>query len=157
MKMEISGFRELNQAIVELGKTTGKNVLRRVARKRLMPMRDAAEANAPERTGILKSRIIVGTRLARSQRGARGVHTGGGNFRTDAKNGIRMHMGPGQEPQAIQSEFGNFRQAAQPFMRPAFDAEAEPAIDGIGDDLWTEIAATAARAARKAARAASRG
>ena len=156
-RVEIEGFEELTAALRDLGKTTGKNVLRRGGRKRLMPMRDKARAGARERSGDLREAINVGTRLAKSQRAARGVHVGGGAFRADPKNDVTVYMGPGQHPQAITEEFGTFNQSPHPYMRPAFDAEADGVIAGIGDDLWVEIRKAAARAAKKAARIAARG
>lgn len=149
---KIEGARELKLALRNLGKSLGKGVLRRVGKKRLVPMRDAAIANAPEKFGDLKKDIKVGTTLAKSQRGRRGEHIGGGAFRTPSKDDVTVYMGPGLLPQAIIQEFGSFKEDAQPYMRPAFDAEADGVIDGIGDDLWAEIAKTAARQRRKAAR-----
>ena len=43
--------------------------------------------------------------------------------------------------------------APQPFLRPAFDAEAKPTIDRLAAAMWTEIDKSAKRAARKAAKA----
>ena len=41
--MKLEGFRELDKALGELPKATGKNVLRKVGRKALEPMRADAE------------------------------------------------------------------------------------------------------------------
>lgn len=150
--VKIEGARELVAALQDLGKSTGKNVLRRVGRKRLEPMRDAAAAKIRERSGAAKRSIKVGTKLAKSQRAARGVHVGGGQFRADPKNDVTIYMGPGQNPEAITEEFGTFNQEPHPYMRPAFDSEAQGVVDGIADDLWVEIRKAAARAAKKAAK-----
>lgn len=150
--VKVEGGPELASTLRKLGKTLGRNILRRVGRKRLEPMRDVAKALAPKGFGDLAEGIIVGTRLAKSQRKARGVHVGGGSFRAAAKDHVTVHVGPGQHPQAIQQEFGNFRHPAQPYMRPAFDQEAGKVIPGIGDDLWSEINKAVARAERKAKR-----
>lgn len=37
-------------------------------------------------------------------------------------------------------EFGTKHHAAQPFARPAFDAEAEPALRVLADAMWRELA-----------------
>lgn len=152
--MAISGFRELDQALVALGKSLGKGVLRRVGKARLEPMRKIAEAKAPVWSGATKKDIKVGTVLAPSQRKAAASWVSGQGMRQEAKNSVTVYMGPGQQPQAIVQEFGSFKEPPQPFMRPAFDAEAQNTITGIGDDLWYEIARTAARKARREARAA---
>ena len=153
----VEGGPELAEALRALGKSAGKNVLRRVGRKRLEPMRDAAKANARRRSGNMADNVIVGTRLAPSQKGAGVARGAGGSFRREAKNNVTVYMGPGQHPQAITEEFGTFNQSPHPFMRPAFDAEADGVIVGIGDDLWAEIKKTAARAAKKAAKLLARG
>lgn len=43
--------------------------------------------------------------------------------------------------------------APQPFLRPAFDAEARPTIDRLAPLIWAEIEKHAQRQARRAARA----
>lgn len=43
--------------------------------------------------------------------------------------------------------------APQPFLRPAFDAEAKGTIDRLAPLIWSEIDKSAKRAARKAAKA----
>lgn len=150
--VELSGFRELDETFYELGKTLGKGVLRRVGTKALEPMAERARAAVAVRKGFLQRSIHVGTRLARSQRQKPSRIAGGGSFRLDAKDDVTVHMGPGQDPAAITEEFGKYNQAPAPFMRPAFDAEAEPTIRRVGDGLWPEIEKTAARRARKLAR-----
>lgn len=42
--------------------------------------------------------------------------------------------------------------APDPFMRPAFDVEAQPTVDRLGPLMWQEIDKAAARAARKASK-----
>src|SRR3546814_13925652 len=71
-----------------------------------------ARAIAPVDEGNLRESIDVSTRLARSQAGDKG-----------ALAPVEMYVGPGQHPQAITQEFGTIKEAAQPFMRPAWDAQ----------------------------------
>ena len=49
-------------------------------------------------------------------------------------------------------EFGNESNPAQPAGRPAFEATKHEALNRLADDLWSEIKATANRAAKKAKR-----
>lgn len=156
-RSHVEGGPELAETLRGLGKTLGKNILRRVGRKRLEPMAEHARGAVRQRSGDLAKSIVVGRPLAKSQRAARGAGIGGGKFRADAKSNVTVHMGPGQQPQAITEEFGKFNQAPHPFMRPAFDAEAPAVIPGIGDDLWAEIHKAAARAAKKAAKLRAKG
>lgn len=152
--VQLSGFPELKAALFELGKSTGKNVLRRVGREMLRPMHEDAKAGARRRSGDLEKSIIIGTRLAPSQRGSINRAVGGGQFRADASNSVNLYMGPGQNPQAITEEFGKYNQSPHPYMRPAFDTHASPAIHRAGQLLWDAVSKAAARKAKKAAKAA---
>ncbi len=148
---ELHGFRELDETFYELGKALGKGVLRRVGTAALQPMAEKARAGVRERSGFLKKTIRVGTTLARSQR--KDARATGEGPRMDPQNDVRVSMGPGQDPAAITEEFGKYNQAANPFMRPAWEAEAAPTIQRVATGLWPEIEKTAARRARRMAAA----
>lgn len=150
--VDLAGFRELDGTFYDLGKTLEKGVLRRVAIKSLQPMAEVAREKVRTRGGFVQRSIHVGTRLAKSQRTK--ATRSGGSFRQDAQDEVTVYMGPGQDPAAITEEFGKYNQAANPYMRPAFDAQAVGTIDRVGEGLWPEIEKTAARRARKLARAA---
>jgi HK97 gp10 family phage protein len=139
----IEGLRELEAALANLPKATGKSVLRRVLRKAATPIEDSAEANAPTLTGGLQSRIVTGTRLTRRQ--AQMV-------KREGKSDAEIHVGTA-DPAGIQTEFGNAHQAAEPWLRPAWDENKEGALDTIAGELGQEIDKAAKRVARKAARA----
>src|SRR3546814_5274143 len=87
-----------------MGRRAGLNALRQGGE----PIAKMARAIAPVDEGNLRESIDVSTRLARSQAGDKG-----------ALAPVEMYVGPGQHPQAITQEFGTFKEAAQPFMRPA--------------------------------------
>lgn len=150
--VKITGLRELEKALGELPKATGKNVLRRVLRKRAQPIADAARAMAPDDPATggddLRASIGVGTKL--SPRQAK-LHRK--MFKSDRAS-VEMFVGAGPDPAAVQQEFGNVNHGPQPFMRPAWDGNKDALIEGIKDDLADEIAKAAKRVAAKAARAA---
>jgi hypothetical protein len=156
VRVSVEGLREIDAALGELGKATGRNVLRRVAVKRLEPMAEEARRMAPDDplTGgnDLKASIAVSTTLGTRQ----------GKLNRKSKSEAEAHMGPAgpggkAPPQGIQQELGNQNHGPQPFMRPVWDGGKEKLLDGIGDDLWLEIAKAADRKAKKAARLAARG
>ncbi|MCB1476649.1 MAG: HK97 gp10 family phage protein [Rhodobiaceae bacterium] len=145
--MKLEGFRELDKALGELPKATGKNVLRKVGRKALEPMRADAEAKAPELTGHLKASVKIGTKLtSRQARQHRRM------FKND-KASVELFMGP-NDPAAIPQEFGWENGKAQPFMRPAWDAGKNDLLDNIKRELGDEIDKAAKRLAKKQAKAA---
>lgn len=141
----IEGLRELDRALGQLPKATGKNVLRRVLRTVGEPIAEAGAANAPVREGHLRESYGVGTKLTRRQAK---LHKK--MFKNDRAS-VEMFVGP-NDPSAVQTEFGNEHQAAEPHLRPAWDAGKGPALESIKAELWSEIDKAAKRLARKAAR-----
>jgi HK97 gp10 family phage protein len=145
MKVKIEGLRELEAALAELPKATGKNVLRRVLIKAAQPIEADAAAAAPELTGRLRRDVSTGTRLNRRQAAM---------ARRLGKSEVEVHVGV-NDPAGVQNEFGNAHQRPQPFLRPAWDANRQGALETISSDLGAEIAKSAARLARRAARRAN--
>lgn len=146
----IEGLKELETALAELPKATGKNVLRRVLRKRAQPIADAASGHATRRTGALAESFAVSTKLSRRQAA---MHRA--MFRDD-KASVEMFVGAGPLPQAHLEEFGSLNNDPNPMLRPAWDSNKTALIEGLKDDLWDEIQKSAARLARKSARAAAK-
>ena len=156
VKVSVDGLREVDAALGELGKATGRNVMRRVAIARLEPMAEEARRLAPDDPDTdgndLKTSIAVSTRLGKRQ----------GKLNRGSKSEAEAHMGPAGPggnvpPQGTQQEFGNKNHPPQPFMRPAWDGGQDALLEGIKDDLWAAIEKAAARQAKKAARLAARG
>lgn len=135
--IKIDGLRDIDAALGKLGKTTGRNVLRRVGIARLEPMAEDMRAKAPVDAGDLKDSIAVSTKNPRRNR---------------KQSMVEVHAGPGRHPQGHLREFGGDRHPPQPFVRPAWDSGKDKLLDGIKDDLWAEIGKAAARQAKKAAK-----
>lgn len=142
-RVRVDGLRELDTALGQLPKATGKNVLRRVLRLAAKPIEQAAEARAPKLTGRLETSINTGTRLNRRQRAM---------ARKAGKSTVEIHVGTA-DPAGVPQEFGTFKEDAQPFMRPAWDAEKDGALTTIATELGGEIEKAAQRLAKKRARA----
>lgn len=152
--VKIEGLKELDDALGELPKATGKNVLRRVLRKAAEPMAEQMRASAPvaeENGGQLRDSIGVGTRLSRNQGR---LHR---KMFKDDRASVEMFVGAGAVPQAHLEEFGGATNAPRPYARPAWDANKDKMLAGIKSDLWAEIERAAARHARKMARLARKG
>jgi len=140
-RVKLSGFRELDHALAQLPKAVARNTLRRIGKEALEPMAAIAAARAPVDEGNLALSIAVSEqRTRRASRGGR-----------DPKTSIEIAMGPAGGfsalPYASFVEFGTVDTPAQPYMRPAFDQEAEATIKRLQESLAKEItkAATAAR------------
>jgi HK97 gp10 family phage protein len=142
--MRLEGLRELRAALAELPKATGKNVLRRALMNAGEPIEQAAAAAAPVLRGHLQRSVTTGQKLTRRQKA---------KHRKESE--VEVFVGAGGLAQAIQQEFGNVNHAAQPFLRPAWDANKVAVAKAIAGELAQEIEKTRARLAHKAARLAA--
>ena len=140
--VRIEGLREVDAALGELGKATGRNVMRRVAVKRLQPIADAMRAKAPVDQSDLRDSITVTTKRPKRHRKV---------------SEVEAYAGPGRHPQAHLQEFGTVNHGPQPFARPAWDQGKGELLPGMADDFWEEISKAAARQAKKTARLAAKG
>lgn len=166
MKVRMTGARDLDRALSNLKKAAARSVARKALTSAAEPMRVAAEAAAPVRSGTLKAAVHVSGRTKkRSDAGAAafGAALRAGQSVADARLAARaanrnaglvtMFMGvESAVGQGVLQEFGTARHAPQPFMRPAWDAHKQGALRIITDELRAEIDKAVARAARKAAR-----
>lgn len=168
-KVKIEGLKELEEALKELPKATGKNVIRRALSNAADPFVNQAKALAPVRKGhlqrgITKSRVVLtkgdagkkafaeamASGASRKEAGA-AAHAANAEAGGDVTSGVIV-IGPGRHPQAIFQEFGTAHHAPRPYMRPAWEENKMPAIENIREELWSEIKKAADRIARKAAR-----
>lgn len=147
MTVRLSGFRELEVALNNLPKATGRNVLRRVAKGALQPMADRAQGLAPKDSGDLAVSIKVSEK--RTRRVAR-------INRFDKNTGIEMAMGPvsggGVLNYATFAEFGTIDTPAFGYMRGAWNGGKDDALEYVKANLGREIDRAASRLAKKAAR-----
>lgn len=140
---KVEGGRELEQALMQLSKAAGKGAVRRALKKAGQPIADAGAGNAPVGpTGNLKESYGVGTKLTRRQAKL---------ARRETKNHVEVHVGP-NDPAAIQTEFGNEHQAAEPHLRPAWDGNKNQALEIVKTEMRKEILKSVARAQRRAAK-----
>ncbi len=150
--VKVEGFRETEAALSDLvdmiggSRATGKNVLKRVLVKAAKPIESDAAANAPQLSGRLAGDVKTGTRLTRRQAGM---------AKALGKSTVELHVGV-SDPAGVQTEFGNEHQRAEPWLRPAWDANSQGALDTISTELGPEIAKAAARVSKKAARKAGK-
>ncbi|WP_407496843.1 HK97-gp10 family putative phage morphogenesis protein [Pseudooceanicola sp. MF1-13] len=143
--MRFEGGKELEQALRALPGTTARASARRVMKGAGEIVARAAQALAPVLTGELVESYGIGTQLTRRQRRA---------ARGGDKADVEVFIGPGEGgyQAGLQTEFGNEHQAAQPHLRPAFDANVRNVLDHISREWWADIEKTLARRARKLAR-----
>lgn len=153
VRVRVEGLRELNAALSELPKATGRNVLKRTAEKALKPFIEMARQLVPVLSGRLKNSLKISTRLSRRQASL---------ARKEKKSYLEMYAGASALPHAHLVEFGtkNIKGAvrsskglpAQPFMRPAWDQTKNRVLEITKTELGKEIDIAAKRIAKKTAR-----
>lgn len=141
--VKIEGLKELDRALGQLPRATAKAALRQVLRDAAEPMARQARQSAPRDEYHLYESIDVSTRLSRRQRG---------QHREENQPTFQEMFVGTNNPAGVQQEFGNERHGAQPFMRPAWDAQKKPTLDRIANSLWLRIEQAAQRLARRASR-----
>jgi HK97 gp10 family phage protein len=136
----VVGLKELDQALGQLPRAVAKKVARDVLRDAAEPIARSARSFAPRDDYHLYESIDVSTRLNRRQRS---IH------RDETSPSFQEMFVGTNNPAGVQQEFGNERHAAQPFMRPAWDAQKTPTLNRIANSLWFHIEKAARRLARK--------
>lgn len=165
--VKIEGLKSLDEALGEMTKATARSTLYRVLMRAAQPLDAAWRDKAPRKTGRLAESggIAKASKTVGNAAFAGALRDGG--TRSDAlaakRSALRelsfaeVIVGPGKVPEAVQQEFGNVRHAAQPYMRPAWDATKDQALEIVKSDLAVEIEKTRQRAAKRAALKAARG
>lgn len=169
ISVSVSGLSELDRALGNLSKATARNVLKRTLAKAAEPIRDEAKRLAPVRpgSGRLRDSIMISTKVknkvgnaeysaamraglgkeaARSALlAARKAGKGTGSF-------VEVYVGPARGAGVIRYahivEFGSIHTAMQPYMRPAWDAQKDAALNIIKTELRDQIMAAARRVGR---------
>lgn len=148
----VIGLSDLDRALGELPKATGKAVLRRTGLAALVPFVekwkagapvDADPANTPKRApGTYRDSIHAGTKLNNAQ---------AGTAKREGKSSTEVYAGT-NDAAGVQLEFGNAHQNPQPHARGAWDATQTEVLTRVGSGLFVEITKAAARLASKAAK-----
>lgn len=146
--VKITGIRECEAALDEMPTATARNVLRRALSNAAKPVEATAKAHAPVNQGVLKADITTATQLTKRQRRKQPRH-----------KATTVYVGVGGKRASVSHlpEYGTSHSAPQPYMRPAFDANAGRVIEAFKIELRSEIEKAKARARRKAARTLAKG
>lgn len=139
--MKIEGLSELVDSLKELPKATSTNVQKRALKEAADPIESAAKQSAPVRTGLLREKIHISSKLSPRQRAS-----------SKKESKVEIYVGPPSMTRGIVAEFGSVQQVPHPFMRPAWDANKRIAFLTIKTILADEIEKARQRLARKAAR-----
>jgi len=146
-EMRLEGARDLERALAELPRSTSKAVARRIMKKELKPVKDAAEAFWPGANEAFQ----ISSRISRSQSGDSEAVRGPsienmfvGSFEPHAH---LLEFGTGPR----YTEKGAYRGSVspEPMLQPAWDAHKRQVLTGLGERMWEEIKKTVERRAQR--------
>ena len=127
-----AGFKELDDDFKLLSQAEKRKLSRKAVRAGAVVFRDAVRANAPVRSGLLKRSISVDT--------VRGSATAGVKF----KKVLAKKKGKKGRHKTVPFywyfiEHGTSEMPAQPFVRPAFDANIKQAEEAAFNQYLNDI------------------
>lgn len=123
VRVEISGLDRLELALRDEMKNVAKKVLRQAGKRAGAIWVEAIEENAPVLTGHLEANIAMSSRAESGEDGS-----------------MTIAVGPTKDAfYGIFDEFGTSKQAAKPFMRPAFEAHQDDVLAVFVDELWNAL------------------
>lgn len=141
----LTGFKELAEKLKQLPTKVAKNGLRRAVSSGAAIVRNDARKRAPVDTGEMKRDIMM-----KREKDKQGGGTTGATYSVFVRSGKKSRLAGKKRNVERDSyywkfvEFGTAKAPAQPFMRPAFEANKNEAVAAIGKAL-NEAIQTAAR------------
>lgn len=154
MQLRIEGAGDIERALAELPRATAKSAMRRVMKKALQPVADAAEAS-PFVIAITSRLTPALRRRTRKDRGPNLITLYVGPVLSDGSHAPHSHLYEFGTAPRYHKKTGKYvgAQMADPFLRPAWDANRDAMLKILRREIWNEIDKALARAARKAAKA----
>lgn len=172
VKVKVEGLVELQAALKELPKATGKNTIRRALTAACQPIIETATSLTRVKRvspAVVMSKIkftsggagkrafaAAMARGATRQEAGEAAHEANAAAKESGGDDATVTSGVtavGPTKAAFYGfEYGTVKQAPQPFMRPAWDQHKEEAVEIFRDELKMQIEKAAARLAKKAAK-----
>ena len=146
IKTEVQGLADLEKMLLDLLLKDAKRVLRKAAKDSMTPVQLSMAVNAgfnsESNDAHMREEIEVKTKM--------------GNTKAGKDTALTVRVGPKKEHvmKAIAQEYGTYKQAARPFMRPALQDNMDSITQCFKDTLSEQIGKTQRKYARQARRAA---
>lgn len=145
--IKLEGIGEVDKALKQLeedfgAKTAQAKVLVPAVREAMRPVLLDARQNAPEDTGDLMRSLLVEARrpTKRDRRSKYVTQTDTVIAAVTTASGKKLaKMGIKSDARAIAQEFGTARHPAQPYLRPALEANAQNTINRLAEILARRI------------------
>lgn len=135
----VDGLDELNRKLLQLDAKTGVATLRKAARKAMKPVEQAMREGAREDSGALKESIGMRARAGSRSDRRRVVTIAVGPVKKSAGRGESKRELENINQKAIAQEYGNAKQSAKPFIRPALDNNKNDVLDTLKTEFKNEL------------------
>lgn len=145
VEVKLTGFKELSQALKELGPRVARNSLRRAVSSGAAVVRNEARRRARKDTGEMAKDVQI--KRERDTKGAMSA-----TYSVFVRSGKKSRLsGKSRDVQKDSFywrflEFGTSKMPAHPFMRPAFEAKRMQALEAIQAKLDEGVQKAAAEA-----------
>ena len=155
--VKVEGLAEISRALQNLPKATATRVQRRVLTEHAKPTLEAAKAKVSVYRGDLRDSLQITSKrprgyktdAARAFAKAGGGQAGKAAAKAAGATPVSVFIVAGRLPQPHMLEFGTVNMPAEPYFRPAWDANKGAIVRDVGRDLWVEINRAAARSAKR--------
>ncbi|HEY1089093.1 MAG TPA: HK97-gp10 family putative phage morphogenesis protein [Archangium sp.] len=159
MALTLKGLEGLQAQLESVGEEMRTKLLRGAMRKAFAPVLEEAKARVPVDRGELREGLVMGTAKGRSDTEiAAGVMVVPNSTSHKQARMAAAAFGEAQSDRLPAPrywhfiEFGTSRQAPQPFLRPALEANQQKVIDGLSTELRKKVRNALKRQARKASK-----
>ncbi len=139
MNIEVEGLSELHSRLKSLDPKKRVAEIRKAARKAMKPVVNSMKEGASEDTGDLKSSIAMRARTGSRSDSNRLLTISAGPIKKAVKADGEKHKLTGVNQKAIAQEYGNAKQTAKPFIRPALDNNKNTVLDILKDELKKQL------------------
>lgn len=138
-KFSVDGLSKLNSELLQLDAKTGGAILRRAGRKAMLPVEAAMKRGARKKSGDLQDSIGIQASSSKGRSASRIARiTVGPIKKTHGRGGDKRSLNNLKE-KAIAQEFGNAKQSAQPFIRPALENQVETVLRDLIDEFAKQL------------------
>lgn len=148
--LNLTGLKELQEALENQLPSVAKKIVRQSLRDAAKLVKDAIVEMAPKDTGFLSEHFNIQMRVEKNGIAARAFvgpvrkayYPGVGSRSAGVSTGKRPKKGGALPVVSVArfQEYGTSRMAAHPFMRPAFMATAQAAVDKIIEGIRKSLA-----------------
>ena len=135
MGLNVSGFKELNDALNKLDVKTGVKTLRKAGRNAMKPVLDHQQANVKVDSGDTKAALTMSARVGGRKNKRRAVLISVGPTKKTAGRGDKKRNLSGVNQKAIAQEYGNVKTKAKPFIRPSLELNQQKIIDTLTSEF----------------------